>query len=57
MILFESFLSSSASVCRSRWRAWAVLINDGAQEMQSAPWMLLVPLVLVVLLLCFKPDG
>jgi oligopeptide transport system permease protein len=34
------------------------LINDGAQEMQSAPWMLLVPAgFLVVLLLCFNLMG
>jgi oligopeptide transport system permease protein len=34
------------------------LINDGAQEMQSAPWMLLVPAAfLVALLLCFNLVG
>ena len=34
------------------------LINDGTQEMQSAPWMLLVPMVfLVTLLLCFNLVG
>ena len=58
MILFESFLSFLGLGVQEPLASLGSLINGGAQEMQSAPWMLLVPaLVLSVLLLCFNLIG
>jgi oligopeptide transport system permease protein len=58
MILFESFLSFLGLGVQEPLASLGSLINDGAQEMQSAPWMLLVPAgSLVVLLLCFNLVG
>ena len=58
MILFESFLSFLGLGVQEPLASLGSLINGGAQEMQSAPWMLLVPaLVLGVLLLCFNLIG
>jgi oligopeptide transport system permease protein len=58
MILFESFLSFLGLGVQEPLASLGNLINGGAQEMQSAPWMLLVPaLVLSVLLLCFNLIG
>jgi oligopeptide transport system permease protein len=58
MILFESFLSFLGLGVQEPLASLGSLINDGAQEMQSAPWMLLVPAgFLVVLLLCFNLVG
>jgi oligopeptide transport system permease protein len=58
MILFESFLSFLGLGVQEPLASLGSLINDGAQEMQSAPWMLLVPAsFLVVLLLCFNLAG
>jgi oligopeptide transport system permease protein len=58
MILFESFLSFLGLGVQEPLASLGSLINDGAQEMQSAPWMLLVPAgFLVVLLLCFNLMG
>jgi len=58
MILFESFLSFLGLGVQEPLPSLGNLINDGAREMQSAPWMLLVPAgFLVVLLLCFSVLG
>jgi oligopeptide transport system permease protein len=58
MILFESFLSFLGLGVQEPLASLGSLINDGAQEMQSAPWMLLVPAgLLVVLLMCFNLLG
>jgi oligopeptide transport system permease protein len=51
MILFESFLSFLGLGVQEPLASLGSLINDGAQEMQSAPWMLLVPATFLVLLL------
>ena len=53
MILFESFLSFLGLGVQEPLASLGSLVNEGAQEMQSAPWMLLVPAgFLVMLLLC-----
>ena len=58
MILFESFLSFLGLGVQEPLASLGSLINDGTQEMQSAPWMLMVPVVfLVALLLCFNLVG
>jgi oligopeptide transport system permease protein len=58
MILFESFLSFLGLGVQEPLASLGSLINDGTQEMQSAPWMLLVPAgFLVVLLMCFNVVG
>ncbi len=58
MILFESFLSFLGLGVQEPLASLGSLINDGAQEMQSAPWMLLVPAgFLVVMLMCFNLVG
>ena len=58
MVLFESFLSFLGLGVQEPLASLGSLINGGAQEMQSAPWMLLVPAsVLAVLLLCFNLIG
>jgi len=51
MILFESFLSFLGLGVQEPYASLGNLINAGAQEMESAPWMLLVPAALLVLLL------
>jgi oligopeptide transport system permease protein len=58
MITFESFLSFLGLGVQEPLASLGSLINDGAQEMQSAPWMLLVPAAfLVTLLVCFNLVG
>jgi oligopeptide transport system permease protein len=58
MITFESFLSFLGLGVQEPLASLGSLINDGAQEMQSAPWMLLAPAVfLVTLLVCFNLVG
>jgi len=58
MILFESFLSFLGLGVQEPLASLGSLINDGAQEMQSAPWMLLVPAVfLVMMLISFNLVG
>jgi oligopeptide transport system permease protein len=51
MILFESFLSFLGLGVQEPFASLGTLINEGAQEMESATWMLLVPATLLVLLL------
>lgn len=58
MILFESFLSFLGLGVQEPQASLGNLIFTGAQEMESAPWMLLLPAaVLVVLLLCLNVLG
>src|SRR5579862_7696584 len=58
MILFESFLSFLGLGVQEPQASLGNLIYVGAQEMESAPWMLLVPaVVLVALLLCLNIIG
>jgi oligopeptide transport system permease protein len=51
MILFESFLSFLGLGVQEPQASLGNLIFVGAQEMESAPWMLLVPAAALVLLL------
>ena len=58
MILFESFLSFLGLGVQEPQASLGSLINEGAQEMESAVWMLLVPATfLVTLLTCFNFLG
>jgi oligopeptide transport system permease protein len=58
MILFESFLSFLGLGVQEPNASLGNLINAGAQEMESAPWMLLTPAALLVLLLvCLNVLG
>jgi oligopeptide transport system permease protein len=58
MILFESFLSFLGLGVQEPLPSLGNLINDGAREMQSAAWMLLIPAgSLVLLLVCFSIVG
>jgi oligopeptide transport system permease protein len=58
MILFESFLSFLGLGVQEPRASLGNLIYVGAQEMESAPWMLLMPAgVLVLLLLCLNVLG
>jgi oligopeptide transport system permease protein len=51
LILFESFLSFLGLGVQEPFASLGSLINEGAQEMESSPWMLLVPAALLTLLL------
>ncbi len=51
VILFESFLSFLGLGVQEPHASLGSLINEGAQEMESSPWMLLVPAVLLTMLL------
>ncbi|WP_280563624.1 MULTISPECIES: ABC transporter permease subunit [unclassified Chromohalobacter] len=60
VILLESFLSFLGLGVQEPLTSWGVLISEGTDMMQSAPWLLLVPsLFLAVTLFClnFLGDG
>jgi oligopeptide transport system permease protein len=58
LILYESFLSFLGLGVQEPLASLGSLINLGAREIESAPWMLLVPGgFLVVLLICFNFLG
>ena len=58
MILVESFLSFLGIGIQEPLASLGNLIADGANEMESAPWILLVPAtVLVVIVFCFNFLG
>ena len=58
LILYESFLSFLGLGVQEPLASLGSLINLGAREIESAPWMLLVPAgFLVVLLICFNFVG
>jgi oligopeptide transport system permease protein len=60
VILFESFLSFLGLGVQEPMSSWGVLIAEGAKQMESAPWMVLFPaLMLAATLFClnFIGDG
>jgi oligopeptide transport system permease protein len=60
VILVESFLSFLGLGVQEPATSWGVLVNDGAADMEAAPWALLFPATfLAVTLLClnFIGDG
>ncbi len=58
VILVESFLSFLGLGVQEPMTSWGALVNDGAQEMETAPWMLLFPAsFLTVTLFCFNFLG
>lgn len=58
MILFESFLSFLGLGVQEPLSSWGALLNDGANSMEVAPWLLFYPAVfLVVTLFCFNFIG
>ena len=58
MILFESFLSFLGLGVQEPAASLGSLLSEGAQEMESAPWMLIAPSVfLVAVLVCLNFIG
>jgi oligopeptide transport system permease protein len=58
VILVESFLSFLGLGVQEPMSSWGALVNDGAQDMESAPWTLVFPAVfLTVTLYCFNYIG
>jgi oligopeptide transport system permease protein len=58
VILIESFLSFLGLGIQEPLTSWGVLISDGANMMESAPWMLIFPaLFMAVTLFCFNFIG
>ena len=58
VILVESFLSFLGLGVQEPMSSWGALVNDGAQDMESAPWMLVFPAsFLCVTLYCFNYIG
>jgi oligopeptide transport system permease protein len=58
VILVESFLSFLGLGVQEPMSSWGALVNDGAQDMESAPWTLVFPAVfLTVALYCFNYIG
>lgn len=60
VILLESFLSFLGLGVQAPLTSWGVLISDGANSMQSAPWLLIFPaafFVVALFSLNFIGDG
>ena len=58
VILVESFLSFLGLGVQEPMSSWGALVSEGAQDMESAPWTLIVPSVfLTVTLYCFNYIG
>jgi len=58
VILVESFLSFLGLGVQEPMTSWGALVNEGAQEMGTAPWMLVFPAVfLAATLFCFNFVG
>ncbi|MDE1939890.1 MAG: ABC transporter permease subunit [Alphaproteobacteria bacterium] len=58
VILAESFLSFLGLGVQEPLTSWGVLIADGANQMEIAPWMLIFPaLFMAVTLFCFNFIG
>jgi len=58
VILVESFLSFLGLGVQEPMTSWGALVNEGAQEMETAPWMLVFPAsFLTVTLFCFNFVG
>ncbi len=57
-ILAESFLSFLGLGIQEPLTSWGVLISDGANQMETTPWMLIFPaLFMAVTLFCFNFIG
>ena len=58
VILVESFLSFLGLGVQEPMTSWGALVNDGAQAMETAPWVLIFPATfLAVTLFCFNFIG
>jgi len=58
VILVESFLSFLGLGVQEPYTSWGALVNEGAQNMESAPWTLLFPAAfLAATLFCFNFIG
>lgn len=58
VILVESFLSFLGLGVQEPMTSWGALVKDGAEEMESAAWMLIFPAVfLATTLFCFNFVG
>ena len=58
IILAESFLSFLGLGVQEPMTSWGVLISEGANEMETKPWMLVFPaLMMAVTLFCFNFIG
>jgi len=58
VILAESFLSFLGLGVQEPQTSWGALVNDGAQVMETMPWLLIAPaLTLAVTLFCFNFLG
>ncbi|HLF09815.1 MAG TPA: ABC transporter permease subunit [Gammaproteobacteria bacterium] len=58
VILVESFLSFLGLGVQEPMTSWGALVHDGAEELESAPWMLIFPAVfLATTLFCFNFVG
>jgi len=58
VILIESFLSFLGLGVQEPLTSWGVLIEEGAANMESSPWMLIYPaMFLAVTLFCFNFIG
>ena len=58
VILTESFLSFLGLGIQEPLTSWGVLISDGANQMETAPWLLVFPsLFMAVTLFCFNFIG
>ncbi len=58
VILVESFLSFLGLGVQEPMTSWGALVNEGAREMESGPWMLVFPAIfLATTLFCFNFIG
>lgn len=58
VILVESFLSFLGLGVQEPYTSWGALVNEGAQDMEIAPWSLIFPAgFLVMTLFCFNFIG
>ncbi len=58
VILAESFLSFLGLGIQEPLTSWGVLISEGANQMENAPWMLVFPaLFMAITLFCFNFIG
>lgn len=58
VILIESFLSFLGLGVQEPLTSWGALVNEGAEDMESAPWSLIFPaLFLAATLFCFNFIG
>jgi oligopeptide transport system permease protein len=58
VILVESFLSFLGLGVQEPMSSWGALVNEGAQDLESAPWTLIFPATfLTVTLYCFNFIG